>query len=70
MKRHSDRMILYPIIAAVLALMLWKDVRADVWGAMNGGETAFVLARNLPCKPACPNPLILEFTIKFTQERR
>lgn len=61
--RHSDRLLLG--LAAILAFMLWRDVRADVWGAMNGGETAFVVARDLPCRPACWPPLVRVFEMKL-----
>jgi hypothetical protein len=32
---------------------------------LTGKGSAYVLTRNPPCVPACPKPLVLEFTVKF-----
>lgn len=37
---------------------------ATIWGVTKQGA-AYVVARNLPCKPACAKPLVTEFTLKL-----
>ena len=70
---HGDRRHnwVLPVIAALLALFLmWRDVKAEkVWGVSDNGLTAFVVAINLPCEPACPSPLVVEFTMELKERR-
>ena len=40
-----------------------------VHGLTRDGQ-AYVLVRDLPCRPKCSKPLVTEFTVMFTEERR
>ena len=42
---------------------------STVLGLTRDGR-AYVLVRDLPCRPKCSKPLVQEFTVMFTLERR
>ena len=42
---------------------------STVLGLTRDGQ-AYVLVRDLPCRPKCSKPLVTEFTVMFTEERR